>query len=479
MNDRWTIALPVLIAIILGGFLIQTGVDFSLDDAWIHLAYGKSLKLLEGLSYNPYDFETGSSSPLWVIILSLVPWGSNAMLVSKVIGVFCFALSIFVLGKILEKWLPSLTVHSRFFLLLTGVLAPLQIQGSVSGMSVSLASLLVLLALYYSSENDDLKSSTLVFLSVATRSELVVFWVIWSGLRWLKSRETKQLTPGIAACLSLGFWMLYCFNVSGYWFPNTKYVKALGQGFHSLMYFSHRYVWEEPILWSGVGLWFIGLGFWKSINFDQIALGLAWFGCTLAILLSRQLDPSVLFFQSRYFAPLGLCLVIFLAFGIQHIKRQTLFLGPLLLSLLWTLPQRIDLIKDQESDIFQLHTSPSLLMLEKLPSQSVVLIEGAGAHRFRLPRDIFLIDVLGLNYKPIAHMTDMNEVRCHLAQIHIDFAALPIHMVQDMMTIYALEELSRFEEKQYHQTEPPFAHTTIIFRSLGVRPEALVGCKGP
>ena len=104
MNDRLTIALPVLIAIILGAALTQTGLDFSLDDAWIHLAYAKSLKLFEGLSYNPYDFETGSSSPLWVIILSLVPWGSNAMVVSKMIGVFCFALSIFVLGVILKKW---------------------------------------------------------------------------------------------------------------------------------------------------------------------------------------------------------------------------------------------------------------------------------------------------------------------------------------------------------------------------------------
>jgi hypothetical protein len=479
MNDRLTIALPVLIAIILGAALTQTGLDFSLDDAWIHLAYAKSLKLFEGLSYNPYDFETGSSSPLWVIILSLVPWGSNAMVVSKMIGVFCFALSIFVLGVILKKWFPSLTVYSRLLLLLAGALAPLQIQGSVSGMSVSLASFLVLLALYYSSENDDLKSGVLAFLSVATRSELVVFWVVWSGVRWLKSRQTKQLTPGIAAVLSLSLWMLYCFYVSGYWFPNTKYVKALGQGLHSLMYFSHRYVWEEPILWSGVGLWFIGLGFWKSVNFDRIALGLAWLGCTLSILLSRQLDPSVLFFQSRYFAPLGLCLVIFVAFGLQHLKRQSILLSPILLALLWALPHRIDLIKDQESDIFQLHTSPSLLMSEKVPSKSIVLIEGAGAHRFHLPRDIYLVDVLGLNYKPIAHMTEMNELRCHLGQIHIDFAALPIHMVQDMMTIYALEELTRFEEDHYHQTEPPFTHTTIVFRSLGVRPEALEGCEVP
>src|SRR5690606_3109071 len=56
-----------LIAAGFAGLFIVGSRDFPLDDAWIHLAYAKSLRLGDGLSYNPGDWETGASSPLWVL----------------------------------------------------------------------------------------------------------------------------------------------------------------------------------------------------------------------------------------------------------------------------------------------------------------------------------------------------------------------------------------------------------------------------
>ena len=115
-------------------------------------------------------------------------------------------------------------------------------------------------------------------------------------------------------------------------------------------------------------------------------------------------------------------------------------------------------------------------MLQALPPQSVVLVEGAGANRFWLPRDMWILDVIGLNHQPIAHMTSFSQLRCYLAQKPVDFAVLPRHMVNRYMEVYALEELMAFEEAQCHQTEPPFAHHVYIFRSHGIRPEAAQGC---
>ena len=73
----------------LGGLVFAWGgIDFALDDAWIHLSYAQSLKLAEGLSYNPNDWETGFSSPLWVLALTILPWFGKPMVAVKALGVF-------------------------------------------------------------------------------------------------------------------------------------------------------------------------------------------------------------------------------------------------------------------------------------------------------------------------------------------------------------------------------------------------------
>src|SRR5262245_54891587 len=47
--------------------------ELCLDDAYLHLAYARSLRLGEGLSYNPHDWELGATSPLWALILATLP----------------------------------------------------------------------------------------------------------------------------------------------------------------------------------------------------------------------------------------------------------------------------------------------------------------------------------------------------------------------------------------------------------------------
>src|SRR5688572_16556515 len=63
-----------LVAACLSALMMSaTGAEFMLDDAYIHLSYAKSIRLGDGLSYNPGDWETGFSSPLWVFVLSVWP----------------------------------------------------------------------------------------------------------------------------------------------------------------------------------------------------------------------------------------------------------------------------------------------------------------------------------------------------------------------------------------------------------------------
>jgi hypothetical protein len=86
------VAVPVIIGWLAGFVFAYGGTDFSLDDAWIHLSYARSLKLGEGLSYNPNDWETGFSSPIWVLALAVLPWFGKPLIAAKALAVFLHGL---------------------------------------------------------------------------------------------------------------------------------------------------------------------------------------------------------------------------------------------------------------------------------------------------------------------------------------------------------------------------------------------------
>ncbi len=51
---------------------LKGGLGFPLDDSWIHLQFARNLAHGAGLSYNPGDFVTGSTAPLWTAILAVL-----------------------------------------------------------------------------------------------------------------------------------------------------------------------------------------------------------------------------------------------------------------------------------------------------------------------------------------------------------------------------------------------------------------------
>src|SRR3954463_12390590 len=51
---------------------LKGGLGLPLDDGFIHLQFARNLAHGAGLSYNPGDFVTGSTAPLWTALLSIV-----------------------------------------------------------------------------------------------------------------------------------------------------------------------------------------------------------------------------------------------------------------------------------------------------------------------------------------------------------------------------------------------------------------------
>ncbi len=96
-------------ASLLGGRL-----GFPLDDSWIHLQFARNLAGGGGLAYNPGELVTGSTSPLWTALLSLLfHLPGNVVAWTKLAGVLAFVLAVratFRLGRLsgLERGLSTL-----------------------------------------------------------------------------------------------------------------------------------------------------------------------------------------------------------------------------------------------------------------------------------------------------------------------------------------------------------------------------------
>jgi len=96
-------------ATLLGGHL-----GFPLDDSWIHLQFARNLAAGAGLSYNPGELVTGSTSPLWTALLSLLfHLPGNVVAWTKLAGISAFVLAVratFRLGRLtgLDRRLSTL-----------------------------------------------------------------------------------------------------------------------------------------------------------------------------------------------------------------------------------------------------------------------------------------------------------------------------------------------------------------------------------
>ena len=140
------------LAIAVGLPFAISGSDFCLDDAWIHLAYARSLGLGDGLSYNPGDLETGSSSPLWVVLLAILPWGGDPVLAVKLFGLLLHAASAALAASLalriarLDERTSGRAMASGIALAAGALVAahPALLQGATSGMEVDLTSALLL-----------------------------------------------------------------------------------------------------------------------------------------------------------------------------------------------------------------------------------------------------------------------------------------------------------------------------------------------
>jgi len=226
-------ASSVALALAVGWFLLRTrqiagftGLGaFPLDDSWIHMQFARNLAEGRGFAYNPGVPVSGSTAPLWTLLLggAFAVFGSQPAL-AKVLGLAAALTSAWLAGRLAEVWTGSRTL-GLLASVLTALAGPM-VWGALSGMEVSLASLLVCASLLLNARGSPWAAAGALGLAVLTRPEAVLllplFWL--SGpLTW--RRGVTWLAP-VAACL--GPWVVFNWATARTPLPATAAAKIEG-----------------------------------------------------------------------------------------------------------------------------------------------------------------------------------------------------------------------------------------------------------
>lgn len=172
-------------------------LGLALDDSWIHMVFARNLSAGDGYSFNPGQPVSGSTSPLWTLLLAVFFIVTGVSLwTAKILGMALFLLSILVTYKLAQfVWSDG---RIAIFSAILVALSPFLNWGALSGMEVSLYVALSLWGIYLhlvNSEKKSLKrySSTLVLtLAGLSRPEcFLILFIVW-GERFLFTRFRRQ-----------------------------------------------------------------------------------------------------------------------------------------------------------------------------------------------------------------------------------------------------------------------------------------------
>ena len=310
---------------------------FPLDDAWIHLVYGRAVAQTGLPYYNDGALEAGFTSPLWMVFLALAELARSVFSLPVVI-------SVKFLGTLLA-WISTLAVYelcrklsSSFLIaLLASALAaanPVSVFAQVSGMEVALTcTLLTLTALAFTLERWRL-CAVLLGLSLLSRPESVLVLILVVALYWFSTRQTKMrlrmrtsMTLILPAIIAAAMWICYCLAVTGHPLPNTFYAKYSSadalNGFATII---GEIVLGLPAMFVGFGvvLFLVGVVamIYRTTKSSLVVLLIPWvFLSGIALTRSMPSGCGPYFYWLRYAVPALPFLFIPIAIGASAIAN--------------------------------------------------------------------------------------------------------------------------------------------------------------
>lgn len=429
-------ASAVLFYLLIEQLRLGSVLGFPLDDSWIHLQFAGSLAAGEGLAYNPGEWVTGSTSPLWTALLSLfllLPGAIEGW--SKLLGAAAFLATLHAVSV----WTRELGLE-RGYAVLANVLVALtswMSWSALSGMEIGLFTWLSLWVLILAGREHRAGSPAAVFptslvvagLATLVRPEGLLLLILvladrhvgaGSGARW---GETARAL--LCALLLLLPVMTFFYFVGGSVLPTTFVAKAGLAG--RAWWPSGRYLYTvlgifmrpQPWLTLLAGAGILRLLERRGKPADTGLLPGLWLvGLPLAysILSPRTGAPLVGNF-GRYFFPLFPILVVLGVLGLAPAaerlrslagrrvggrvggrggRRLVMALGAIILlaPTLWTGRDGAGLYVQSVSNIRQGDVRMALWLRQRLDAKAVIAVQDVGALKYFLPNRV--IDLAGI-----------------------------------------------------------------------------------
>ncbi len=402
---------------------------FTLDDSWIHLQFARTIYEGTPWEYSPGYPSTGSTSPLWSVILSVlfyftsdtitIVWG--VLLISMVFFIACS----FLIGHIVRMY--TTRVSWGVVGILGFVILPRNTWLMLSGMETPLFMFILLFSIYLLDRTDsksDLLLGVLAGLAYLSRPEGVLVAVLLIPLRFLmlgykqqvdKKRIQNLILSGVLALIIVAPWILHCLNVTGHPLPDTFYAKV------------HSPTEIEQQAWDNWWYFFV-----KEMNFLIIGMAAGAFlilrgkpfpwilAVTLTILYRLSTPYAALINNARYLVPIFdlflIAAIVFAAWLIEttlvRVMRlkdvmETRSLSVVIITILLVIPlipyyvNQATYFTKSVRTINDMHVGLGTWIAENTPEDAIFATHDAGAIRYISGRR--MIDIAGLLSPDIIH----------------------------------------------------------------------------
>jgi hypothetical protein len=215
---------------IVAGHVTSPGLP--LDDAWIHLQFARNLGTGHGFSYNPGVRSSGSTAPLWTLLLSIPAFlHLDLQIAAKVLGV-----ALTIAAALTARQIVALLTGSRLGAMIAGlavVMSPRMTWASVSGMEVPLYCTLAMLTLLAYLRGLRSGRATrwpwLAGLTGTARPEAFMFVPVlvlhWAWCHRQTGAWRSAVRPCVTAGAVIAVYIAFNYYVGGQPLPATFYAK--------------------------------------------------------------------------------------------------------------------------------------------------------------------------------------------------------------------------------------------------------------
>lgn len=466
---------------------------FPLDDAWIHMVYGRALAAGRAFGYSPRETASGCTAPLWMAVLAALhrlvgTLGLGAIIHAvQGVGVVLHATTAALAGLIVHRLTrhPGLPIATA----LAVGLCPILGVAALSGMEVSATCAALLGALLAALSQRAWLSGVLLALALALRPESAVF-VVLLGL-WTVARHGRLAMPGLLrAALPVvamsGALALAYTAASGRPLPATYYFKQQSAGLELprrlAVIFGEMLPQWGPFL--GGALYLLALGLWAAPSRDRLhralplGLGLAWIVGSAWTL--PPTDP-VAFYHQRYLLPGVVLLLVGLAVAAASAAEALTARGhtrfasaPWLLFALCTIPGALATARREGArygqsvrNIDAVQRAMGMYLNRHAPRRARVATVDAGAVRYFSQRRT--VDIMGLN-SPGLFWQGASWAEAHPVSY---FALMPAWFRPENPDDWAL--VQRFTAHPYTVTSFPQMATQILLACRRAGPVRILG----